>query len=809
MIQRIRLATNFGFSFLLSLTFILLITNPFNVGPVLITGFLFPAILLTFTGRIVDNYKNYLNAKIWALCLASLLLFIFLWTGTTHLLSFSLILSFWAGHLMYHESDHEQDESHWPLIMGALLALFICLAFIKASGSFDLLLKTVLFLLFLVFSLLAALNFERTKIAITIGPRLSKKGTFSDLKTLCLLQGVSFILAGYFLGSISQWSKPDWPWFVTAMAFGVFITRWNMPLLGFKRYLALIYLILLGFFLFKPSELEPFEQTIFILFYLTLFVSERWATTTLYKRSLPFAYAGFFTGILVLFSCVGMTMGVYAVGYVQSHTIPIVLLITLMILNQTIYPERASKEAKNEPIRETVWGNAWLSSEQDAPILSISTWMKYLQRTLCEVFFGKIRVRGLENLANLNGALFISNHPNTFFDPLLVSALMPFKIMFLAKSTLWRIPVLGSFLDHFGLIPVQRAMDVPYGERRKNLKSINKSSELLNQGTHILIFPEGVSQNGLTLKPIKTGAARIVFGALEASNWETNIPIIPIGIDYEKPAIFRSSVTIRIGTPISLMERQEDFKQTPKQQVRDVTRNLSSALIQLLPHLNDPEKEHLVQNITELYGSQVCQFMKTDDVNEARLGIAKAVNHYCETDPTSVIKFQERLKTYTDSKQHLELKADHPPITLRNITAYIQAVFSPHMLGLILHWLPYSITGKLVAFMPLDYVWHATAKLITGLIIYPLYYFILNLLFTSFFGSLIGYILLAATALTGIMALGAFNRYDFLFQPLETLWNAFWRQDAEDDLTLMKTQLLQDLERFREAFAFHVEEMEN
>ncbi|PIE01460.1 MAG: hypothetical protein CSA81_11640 [Acidobacteria bacterium] len=805
--RKLRLAANYGFASIISLSLLLLVRSEVRIHEALVLGFLIPSLFLMFAGRLIDNLKNHLNAKIWALTLASILVLVYYWTGIFHFLSVSLILSFWAGHLIHYESSRDQDDNHWPTVMSLCLALLLLQIHARAPHSAAFFTQTLLIMNLCFFLFLSFLTTRRKVDTVPKRNPIPQRGEFKDLKALTLLQALSFLMAGYMVGYTLFWHKPSWIWYVATTAMGIFLSQLNIQYLGFKRTLALVYVLLLGLFILNASHLDASEQLFFICFFFTLFTMERWATVSFYKRSLPSDFSGIFTGMLIFSACAGLTGGFYLHSLLHSQFVLIAILLLLIIVNQTIYPERASNEAKNEPIVETSWGNAWLNSQQDAPLFSINTWMKYLQRTICELFFGKIKVRGLEHLSGLNGALLVANHPNTFFDPLLVSAVVPFKLKFLAKSTLWSIPVIGSLLDHLGLIPVQRAADGPRSRMNKNKQSLSRASALLNNGKTILIFPEGISQAGLTLKPLKTGAARIVFGALTASDWKKDTPILPIGLDYEKPSVFRSSVTIRIGAPVSLIHLQEAYSEEPKTQVRAVTKQLTSKLIELVPHLQDPEKEQLVHQISSLYGTQLCQFMKTDDANEARLAISQAVNHYCQTDPTSVVKLQERLQTYMDSRQHLELKANQAPITFKDMWAYTKAVFSPHMLGLVLHWLPYRLTKHIVGFMPLDYVWQATAKLVTGLVIYPLYYVLLNAVFSHFFGGMISYILMAGTALTGIMALGAFHHYDFLFQPIETLWNAFWRQDAEQDLSLMRTQLIQDLERFREAYAFYLEDI--
>ena len=70
-------------------------------------------------------------------------------------------------------------------------------------------------------------------------------------------------------------------------------------------------------------------------------------------------------------------------------------------------------------------------------------------------------------------------------------------------------------------------------------------------GSLVLIFPEGVTQDDPHLAPVKTGAARIALGARAAG--VAGITILPVvGIHYENKAAFRSRVLVASGEPIDL-----------------------------------------------------------------------------------------------------------------------------------------------------------------------------------------------------------------------------------------------------------------
>ena len=121
---------------------------------------------------------------------------------------------------------------------------------------------------------------------------------------------------------------------------------------------------------------------------------------------------------------------------------------------------------------------------------------------------------------------------------------------FMAKASLFRIPVIGRLLHWSGQIPVER-------ERGKAKQAALSAAEhLVETGRGVIVYPEGT----LTREPAgwpmrgKSGAVRIALAE--------DIPVIPIaswGADAVVPRFqrklrlrWRAPITIRVGEPIDL-----------------------------------------------------------------------------------------------------------------------------------------------------------------------------------------------------------------------------------------------------------------
>jgi len=123
---------------------------------------------------------------------------------------------------------------------------------------------------------------------------------------------------------------------------------------------------------------------------------------------------------------------------------------------------------------------------------------------------------------------------------------------FLAKASLFRIPVLGFYLRKTGQIPVER-------EARGN-SAIDAAHQLMNSGQGVIVYPEGTLTRQPELWPMrgKSGAIRMAL--------ETGIPLYPAAHwgTQNLMARYGKKITVRprpvidvvIGQPMDLSQYQ-------------------------------------------------------------------------------------------------------------------------------------------------------------------------------------------------------------------------------------------------------------
>lgn len=177
----------------------------------------------------------------------------------------------------------------------------------------------------------------------------------------------------------------------------------------------------------------------------------------------------------------------------------------------------------------------------------------------------------VEGRAHFDGraAIVMSNHTSLLDIPAIMGA-VPGSMRMVMKHELSRIPVWGPALVKSGFVPVER------GTRSKAIEQLSKAEEVLGQGVHIWIAPEGTRSRDGALLPFKKGGFHLAR--------KLRAPIIPTWIEGASriipPDSFRvvhdGSVVVRFGAPIET-DRSDMPLEALMEQVRAAMTDLSGA----------------------------------------------------------------------------------------------------------------------------------------------------------------------------------------------------------------------------------------
>ena len=174
-------------------------------------------------------------------------------------------------------------------------------------------------------------------------------------------------------------------------------------------------------------------------------------------------------------------------------------------------------------------------------IFRLFYWLIFPFGKLYAYLFGKLRIKGKENLKKIKGgAVMISNHVHNFDAPINTCAAFPRLPVFTSIPANFENRVYGPLVNMFGAIPT------PMGIEQTKL-FIHEVTKKVKNGRLVLIYPEGnLIYKNEELQTFKKGAFHIAQNAMA--------PIIPTRISFlripKKNGKFKKRVILNIGEPI-------------------------------------------------------------------------------------------------------------------------------------------------------------------------------------------------------------------------------------------------------------------
>jgi len=195
--------------------------------------------------------------------------------------------------------------------------------------------------------------------------------------------------------------------------------------------------------------------------------------------------------------------------------------------------------------------------------------------------FRKIQVVYHEAPDRGRGTILAANHQNSLLDTLTLAALSPEMPYTLSRASLFENGAMRRVLESLRFLPVYRFRDGFKGMRR-NQDMFGRFADVLVRDGWLLIFAEGLHYLGFTLKPLQKGAARIAFAAHEAQEWSREVPIVPVGLQYESHTAFGSRLLVQYGPPLSTVAFRSIHARNPKEAQRALTHALAHDLRKLL-----------------------------------------------------------------------------------------------------------------------------------------------------------------------------------------------------------------------------------
>ena len=414
-------------------------------------------------------------------------------------------------------------------------------------------------------------------------------------------------------------------------------------------------------------------------------------------------------------------------------------------------------------------------------------------------FFRRIETVNADVVPRGAGVIFVLNHPNGLIDPALVFVALPRKISFLAKSTLFRMPVISFLLRTVEALPLYRRIDA--GEDvSKNQRTFELCRELLARGGSIALFPEGVSHNSPKLLPIKTGAARIALGAAASDENPVEVKIVPVGLYYTSKTTFRSEALLHFGEPFVVPSIEMDADgQPPKAAVKELTAKIEEELREVTLNAETESELHIARIAEQIFASAASE---NPNLGEKVDFLKNYVGDRKDTELTVRLRdYDERLDEFGIEPEHLSLAELTQGFVVYRalLQTWILIVLLPlSIFGAILHAPAYQLC-KLVAYLfsrhDADDI-ASTVKVLAGMVFVPLTWLIAAVVLYFLSGWQLALASIPFSFICGYIALYSLEEFSEMHGWAKAIWLFLTRREKFLRLYVERRELRDALRSF-------------
>ena len=378
----------------------------------------------------------------------------------------------------------------------------------------------------------------------------------------------------------------------------------------------------------------------------------------------------------------------------------------------------------------------------------IYQFLKRLIKIAFFIFYRKKVVSGLENISSSGPLIIAVNHPNTLLDPLLIASQVKRKVGFLANASIFKNKIVSSVFNYFQVIPVYRKKDVKPGEIQDNSQSFRKCYEFLDNNGALLIFPEGTSVNELKLRDIKTGTARIALAYEADRGFPGTLNINTVTLSYSDSLSFRSMVSVIVNPSFKVKEYHSLWEKDSMEAVKSFTERIQKEMEGQITLTHDKKQEKAVLQVQKFYieylDPSMSRYIDPTRSFEFRRKVAERVRDLQNADPLLYNTLETQFDDFFNQLEDLKITLGfvrssflkkNKSIVLMAYIFQLTLLFPFYILGLITNYIPYKIPAWIFKILKPDVEYQSSIHMITGMIVFPLFYLVNIILFRKYMSS--------------------------------------------------------------------------
>lgn len=338
-----------------------------------------------------------------------------------------------------------------------------------------------------------------------------------------------------------------------------------------------------------------------------------------------------------------------------------------------------------------------------------------------------------ENIPHNEPFIIVANHQNGILDALALLFMISDNRypVFIARSDIFRNPLMAKLMVFFRLLPAFRIQDIGKNRVSENEKVFSVTTELLAEHNGIIaVFPEGGHQEEHRLGRFKKGFARIAFQAAAHIDYARPIKILPVGLHYHDKTL-PGNLSVHIGNPLSTESLHAEYQTHPEKALQILTEQTKEALRTLMLDIQEDTRYAEYATLCEIAALHYTQHKK-HSFTDTELSVQQSTVHYLDSlkrdDIHRFNTLMSKTLAFDELRKGLRLPVsvlDSPRYTALNrisfILFYILSI--PFQLYALLHQgIPFVVTRLLSRKMDDEFLRVAMDLGLGSLFIFPLWY---------------------------------------------------------------------------------------
>lgn len=357
------------------------------------------------------------------------------------------------------------------------------------------------------------------------------------------------------------------------------------------------------------------------------------------------------------------------------------------------------------------------------------------------IFYRKIVLLNEENIPEGENLIFTPNHQNALMDALALGFNLKRQVIFMARSDIYANKKIANILYFLKMLPIYRIRD-GYDSLKKNEEIFAKTLDVLKAGNGLVILPEGNHSGKRKLRSLKKGFARIALQTEESNNFNLDIKIVPVGIDYSDYESFRSVLTLNFGKPISVSDYYDIYKKNAPIALNQLKDKLTDSLKKVMINIESAKYYYLYDNLRSIYSNRYCEKLGLDDNQQAnkfkvdKLLIEK-LEIFEKEKPQEIKSLNSTVNKYVKALKNAKISSSSFEKGPNSIfTLFFQSlifiIFLPvFAIGLILNILPFQITLFSTRIFK-DRQFFSSVKLLVSFLMFLIFYVLETLIYSAF-----------------------------------------------------------------------------